>query len=440
MFKAPGGQTTGMPKMTQHMIEAGKPATKLKSEAVQVLLERGLINQCTDLEALDDTLSKGCVTAYAGFDATAGSLHVGHLMPLMAMRWLQKLGHRPIIVLGGGTSQVGDPSFRNEARPLLGETQIADNIAGIRQSVERLIDLNGSDGGLVVDNAEWLTEFRFLEFLRDYGSQFTVNRMMTFDSVRSRLEAQMPLTVLEFCYMMLQAVDFLELARRHDCTLQIGGSDQWGNIVNGVELGRKCDGRQLFGLTVPLITTASGAKMGKTAEGAVWLHPEHLSAFGFWQFWRNTSDADVPRFLRLFTELPMNEVARLSGLKGAELNEAKKILATQVTGIVHGPDAARAALEQGDALFSGDGEIAAPTHRLDLGRLASGLGLLELIVAVGFSGSNSEARRLVEAGGVRLNGHVIHDPRRQVSSGDLDAETRLSLAVGKRRKALVAFE
>ncbi|MTI42922.1 tyrosyl-tRNA synthetase [Roseibium hamelinense] len=426
--------------MSHHMIEAGKPATKLKSEAVQVLLERGLINQCTDLEALDTKLSEGPVTAYAGFDATAGSLHVGHLMPLMTLRWLQRLGHRPIVVLGGGTSQVGDPSFRNEARPLLEQQQIAANIAGIRRSVERLVDMSGQDGALLVDNAEWLNEFKFLEFLRDYGSQFTVNRMMSFDSVKSRLDAHVPLTVLEFCYMMLQAVDFLELSRRHDCTLQIGGSDQWGNIVNGVELGRKGDGRQLFGLTVPLLTTANGSKMGKTAAGAVWLHPEHLSPFGFWQFWRNTADADVPRFLRLFTDLPISEVDRLSTLQGAELNEAKKILATQVTNIVHGPEDARAALEQGDALFAGGQELAEPTHRMDIAQLAEGLGLLELVVAAGFAGSNGEARRLVEAGGVRLNGIVVEDPRRRIASGDLLAKERLALAVGKRRKALIAFD
>ncbi|QDG79112.1 tyrosine--tRNA ligase [Labrenzia sp. PHM005] len=425
--------------MTKHMIEAGKPATKLKSEALSVLLERGLVHQATDLEALDKRLTDGSITAYAGFDATAASLHVGHLMPLMTLRWLQKLGHRPIVVLGGGTSQVGDPSFRNEARPLLEERQIAANIATIRRSVERLVDMDGPDGALLVDNAEWLNEFRFLEFLRDYGSQFTVNRMMTFDSVKSRLEAQMPLTVLEFCYMMLQAVDFLELAKRHDCVLQVGGSDQWGNIVNGVELGRR-DGRKLHGLTVPLLTTASGSKMGKTAAGAVWLHPEHLSPFGFWQFWRNTADADVAKFLRLFTELPMREVERLSELQGAELNEAKKILATQVTAIVHGPEEARAALEQGDALFSGDAELIEPTHTMALPTLAEGLGLLELVVAAGFAASNGEARRLVEGGGVRLNNRVVDDARRRISSGDLGANDRLSLSVGKRRKALIGFE
>ncbi|GAA0778616.1 tyrosine--tRNA ligase [Roseibium denhamense] len=424
--------------MTKHMIEAGKPATKLRSEAVEVLLERGLIHQCTDIEALDARLAEGPLTAYAGFDATAASLHVGHLMPLMTMRWLQKLGHRPIVVLGGGTSQIGDPSFRKDARPLLEERQIAANIATIRRSVERLVDMEGADGALLVDNAEWLTEFKFLEFLRDYGSQFTVNRMMTFDSVKSRLDAQMPLTVLEFCYMMLQAVDFLELAKRHDCALQVGGSDQWGNIVNGVELGRR-DGRKLHGLTVPLLTTASGSKMGKTAAGAVWLHPEHLSPFGFWQFWRNTADADVARFLRLFTELPIREVERLAALKGAELNEAKKILATQVTTIVHGPEDARMALEQGDALFSGEGELSEPTHQMPLKALADGLGLLEVVVHTGFAASNGEARRLVEGGGVRINNQIVDDPRRRIATGDLAANDRLALAVGKRRKALIGF-
>ena len=424
--------------MTQHVDEATGRATRLKSEALRVLLDRGLVNQATDLEGLDAAFHAGSVTFYAGFDATAASLHVGHLVPLVTMRWLQKLGHQPIAVLGGGTTLVGDPSFRNDSRPLLTEAQIRENMAGIRRSIEGILDLEGTDGALLVNNAEWLTEFRFLEFLRDYGTQFTVNRMMSFDSVRTRLEAQQPLTVLEFCYMMLQAVDFLELARRHGCTLQIGGSDQWGNIVNGVDLGRR-DGRQLFGLTVPLVTAANGQKMGKTAAGAVWLHPDKLSPAGFWQFWRNTADADVAQYLRLFTELPLNEVARLSALKGAELNEAKKILATQVTALVHGAAAARGALEQGEALFSDDEEAAEPTHTLPLASLADGLGLLELVVAAGFAQSNGEARRLVEAGGVRLNGSTVDDPRRRISPGDLAANDRLTLAIGRRRKALVAF-
>ncbi len=437
--------------MTQDVLPAQSPTIQslsnpssvssagVKSEALQILMQRGLTNQCTDLEALDRAFMAGEVTAYAGFDATAGSLHVGHLVPLMVMRWLQHLGHRPIIVLGGGTTLVGDPSFRNETRPMLEEQQIAANIIGIRQSIERLIDFHDEGGAKIVNNAEWLTEFRFLEFLRDYGTQFTVNRMMGFDSVRARLEAQQPLTVLEFCYMMLQAVDFLELSRRHDCTLQVGGSDQWGNIVNGVELGRKGDGRKLFGLTVPLITTASGAKMGKTAAGAVWLHPEKLSPFSFWQFWRNTDDADVGHYLRLFTELPLSEVTRLSALRGAELNEAKKILATQVTELVHGPADAEAAFRQGEALFASSESAALPTHTLPRQKLAEGVGLLDLLVEVGFATSNGEARRLIEAGGVRLNGTVIDDSRRRIDAGDLAVNESVALAVGRRRKALVAF-
>ncbi|ADZ71795.1 tyrosine--tRNA ligase [Polymorphum gilvum] len=422
--------------MTVHARSAS--ASRLKSEALQVLVDRGLVHQCTDLEALDAAFAAGPVTAYAGFDATAASLHVGHLVPLMTLRWLQKLGHRPLVVLGGGTSLVGDPSFRNDARPLLTEAQVTENIAGIRRSIEGVLDLDDSEGARLVDNAEWLTEFRFLEFLRDYGTQFTVNRMITFDSVRSRLDAQQPLTVLEFCYMMLQAVDFLELSRRHECRLQVGGSDQWGNIVNGVELARKTDGRRLFGLTVPLVTTAGGAKMGKTAAGAVWLHPDHLSPFAFWQFWRNTADADVGKCLRLFTDLPMSEVGRLAVLEGVELNEAKKILATQATGVVHGPAAAGAALEQGEALFAGGEASARPTHEADCARLAAGLGLLDLLVEVGLAASNGAARRLIEGGGLRLNGETVADPRRTVTAADL-TDGRLTLAAGRRRKAVVAF-
>ncbi|MEJ8473491.1 tyrosine--tRNA ligase [Roseibium algae] len=424
--------------MTQH-IPPSHLEVEPRSEALQILVERGFVHQCTDMAGLDRRLGQGPVTLYAGFDATAASLHVGHLVPLMAMRWLQKLGHWPIIVLGGGTSLIGDPSFKSEGRPLLDQMQVDRNVAGIFRTVSRLFDLSPEAGGRIINNAEWLTEFRFLEFLRQYGQHFTVNRMISFDAVKSRLDANAPMTVLEFCYMMLQAVDFLELSKRSDCELQIGGSDQWGNIVNGVELGRKVDGRSLMGLTVPLLTTASGQKMGKTAAGAVWLDPDRVSPFAFWQFWRNTADVDVARFLKLFTELPMGEIARLTELEGAELNEAKKILATHVTAIVHGPEEARHALEQGDALFSGQAETAEPTYIMPLDMLAEDLGLLELLVAVDFAMSNGDARRLVEAGGVRLNARVVDDPRRRISSGDLGAKDRLTLAAGKRRKALVAF-
>ncbi|OKL42514.1 tyrosine--tRNA ligase [Pseudovibrio exalbescens] len=408
-----------------------------KSEALALLIERGFLHQCTDLEALDAKLVEGRVTAYAGFDATADSLHVGHLLPLMAMRWLQKLDHKPILLIGGGTTRIGDPSFRTESRPMLDDAAIERNLRGIRDTVERLFDLSEGEGRMV-NNAEWLDEFRFLEFLRDFGTHFTVNRMMTFDSVRSRLDAQQPLSVLEFCYMMLQAVDFVELNKRFDCTLQIGGSDQWGNIVNGVDLGRR-SGNQLFGFTLPLLTTASGAKMGKTADGAVWLNPSRLSSFDFWQFWRNTADADVVRFLKLFTDLPLSEIDRLARLEGQEVNEAKKILATQVTSIVHGPEAARAAMEQGEALFSGKEDGTQPTHVLSADLLDGSLGLLSLLVRLGFAGSNSEARRLVQGNSVRVNGELETDDRRQLTRNDTREDRTLSIAVGRKRKALVQF-
>ncbi len=415
-------------------------AFKPKSEALRLLIDRGFLHQCTDLEALDRRLSSGPMTLYAGFDATADSLHAGHLVPLMAMRWMQKLGNWPIIVIGGGTSLVGDPSFREEARPLLEEGQVASNAASIRRIIERLFDLSPEAGGRIVNNAEWLTEFRFLAFLRDYGRHFTVNRMLGFDSVKARLDAGLPMTVLEFCYMMLQAVDFLELARRFDCELQLGGSDQWGNIVNGVDLARRGDQRRLFGLTVPLLTTASGAKMGKTAAGAVWLDPERLPTFAFWQFWRNTDDRDVGRFLRLFTELPLGEVTRLSALRGVEANEAKKILANQVTAMVHGPEAAKRALEQGEALFQEGAHDGAPTHRLPQALLAEPLGLLDLLVRLDFAESNGAARRLVAGGAVQLNQYLVEDDRRQIGEGDLLPGERLVVSVGKRRRALVAFD
>ncbi|MCD6070978.1 MAG: tyrosine--tRNA ligase, partial [Microvirga sp.] len=299
-----------------------------KSEFLKTLTERGFIHQCTDLAALDERLSAGPVAAYIGFDATADSLHVGSLVQIMALRWLQKCGHKPVVLIGGGTSQIGDPSFRDASRPLLDEEQIARNAAGLRQVFSRYLSFgDGPKDAVMVDNADWLDPLRYLPFLRDFGTHFTINRMLSFDSVRQRLEREQPLTLLEFNYMVLQAFDFLELSRHHGCVLQMGGSDQWGNIVNGIELGRRIDQRQLFGLTTPLITTSGGAKIGKTASGATWLNAERLSPYEFWQFWRNTEDDDVARFLRLFTELPLDEVHRLGQLKGAEINEAKQILA-----------------------------------------------------------------------------------------------------------------
>jgi tyrosyl-tRNA synthetase len=317
-----------------------------QSAFLKTLGERGFIHQCTDLDALDERMSGGPIAAYVGFDATADSLHTGHLLPIMTLRWLQRAGHKPIVLIGGGTTQIGDPSFREDRRPLLDDAQIAKNIAGLKQVFSRYLTFgDGPTDAVMVDNADWLDLLRYLPFLRDFGTHFTVNRMLSFDSVRQRLEREQPLTLLEFNYMVLQAVDFLELSRRHGCVLQMGGSDQWGNIVNGIELARRIDGHQLFGLTTPLLTTSAGAKMGKTAGGAVWLNADRLSPYEFWQFWRNTEDDDVARLLRLLTELPLDEVQRLGKLQGQEINQAKQVLATEVTRLAHGDEAAYVAAE-----------------------------------------------------------------------------------------------
>ena len=323
-----------------------------RSEFARAVVERGFVHQVTDLEGLDRFAAGDRVVAYVGFDCTADSLHVGHLVSIMLLRWLQRTGHRPIALIGGGTTKVGDPSGKDESRQLLDEATIARNIRGIRRSLESFLEFGERpDQALVANNAEWLDELRYIEFLRGYGRHFTVNRMLTFESVKQRLEREQPLTFLEFNYMIMQAYDFLELARRYGCQLQMGGSDQWGNIVNGVELGRRVDGRELFGLTTPLITTASGAKMGKTAQGAVWLNEDRLSSFDYWQYWRNVDDADVGRFLRLFTELPLAEIERLEALAGAELNDAKKILADEATRLCRGEMAAAPQREQARGIF-----------------------------------------------------------------------------------------
>lgn len=355
----------------------------LRSELLRTLEARGFIHQCTDLEGLDEAAKKP-LTAYIGFDLTADSLHVGHLVSIMMLRHLQRLGHRPTALVGGGTTKVGDPSGKDESRQLLDEAQIAANKAGIQGSLARFLDFDAGKA-LLVDNAEWLDRLMYIPFLRDFGTHFTINRMLTFDSVRLRLEREQPLTLLEFNYMVMQAYDFLELARRYGCRLQMGGSDQWGNIVGGVELGRRVEGLALFGLTTPLMTTASGQKMGKTAAGAVWLNPDRRSPFEYWQFWRNTEDADVGRFLRLFTELPLDEIAHLERLEGAELNEAKKVLAYEATRLCHGVDAAEAAAAAARAVFEGDGEDAAglPVIACDRARLENGLPVIELLFQIG---------------------------------------------------------
>ena len=418
-----------------------KPDFNPRSDFLRILTERGYIHQASDLQALDDLAADGRLIAYVGYDCTAPSLHIGHLLSIMMLHWLQATGNKPITLMGGGTTRVGDPSGKDETRQLLTVETIDANKDSIKGVFECFLQFGDATGdALMVDNAEWLTRLNYIEMLRDVGRHFSVNRMLSMDSVRLRLEREHELSFIEFNYMILQSYDFVELARRYGCNLQMGGSDQWGNIVNGIELTRRVSGNEVFGLTVPLLTTSGGAKMGKTAAGAVWLNADHLAPYDYWQFWRNTADADVAKCLRLFTELPMSEIERLAALEGAELNEAKKILATQVTAIVHGPEEARGALQQGNALFSGEGEIREPTHSLPLKILADGLGLLELVVAVGFAASNGEARRLVEGGGVRLNNQIVDDVRRRIATGDLQANDRLSISVGKRRKALVGFE
>ena len=409
-----------------------------KSEFLKTLVERGFIHQCTDFEALDAQLSSGPVAAYIGFDATADSLHVGSLVQIMTLRWLQKCGHKPVVLIGGGTTQIGDPSFRDASRPLLDDGQIARNAAGLRQVFSRYLTFgDGPTDAVMVDNAVWLDPLRYLPFLRDFGTHFTINRMLSFDSVRQRLEREQPLTLLEFNYMVLQAFDFLELSRHHACVLQMGGSDQWGNIVNGIELARRIDQRQLFGLTTPLLTTSAGAKMGKTASGAVWLNAEKLGPYEFWQFWRNIEDDDVARFLRLFTELPLDEVHRLGELQGSEINEAKRILAMEATRLAHGEEAAREAADTARRAFE-DGENASglPSIGLSQAELDTGVTIAQLLVRAGLSPSKSEARRLVLNNGARLNGALVQDADAQVGTADL-ADGALKLTAGKKRHVLV---
>ena len=403
-----------------------EPAS-LRSEFLRTLVERGFLHQCTDLEALDAAAASGRITGYIGFDATADSLHVGSLIQIMMLRHMQRTGHRPVVLMGGGTTKVGDPSGKDKSRQLLSGEDIAANIAGIRRVFDRFLDFDG-DAALMVDNSEWLDTLSYIPFLRDYGRHFSVNRMLGFESVKQRLDREQPLSFLEFNYMVLQAYDFLELGRRHGCRLQMGGSDQWGNIVCGVELGRRAAGLELYGLTSPLLTTASGAKMGKTATGAVWLNPDRFSPYEYWQYWRNTEDADVGRFLRLFTELPLDEVARMEALEGAEINEAKAILATEATALCHGREAAEAAAETAKRTFGpaagtpssqsaaratplkiavslGRPAAAASLPSIDVRqtRLDEGIPLYDLLREAGLTKSNSEARRLIRGGGARVN-------------------------------------
>lgn len=412
-----------------------------KSSFLQEAQARGFVFQVTDIEALDEVLNKGPISAYIGFDPTADSLHVGSMVQLMLLRLLQKHGHTPIALLGGGTAQIGDPSFREEARSLMMQEQIDRNLQGIAKSINQIIHFgSNAKQGIIANNADWLNQLSYIQLLRDVGVHFSVNRMLSFDSVRTRLEREQGLSFLEFNYSILQSYDFRELYRRYGTVLQMGGSDQWGNIVSGVDLIRRTESKQVFGLTAPLLTTSSGAKMGKTAKGAIWLSSEKLPVFDFWQFWRNTEDNDVGRFLKLFTELPIEECERLAALEGAEINEAKKILATEVTRICHGDEAAEAAQKTAQETFEQGKlvETGLPECQLDKSLLNEGIPVFRLFVLSGMSASNAEARRLIRGGGARLNDQKIEDEGQIITSDHLNQDF-LKLSAGRKNHMLVRF-
>lgn len=410
-----------------------------KSEFLTVMMERGFLADCTDYQGLDDALMAGVVPAYIGFDATASSLHVGSLIQIMMLRWLQKTGHKPIVLMGGGTTKVGDPSFRADERPLLTPEQIDANIEGIKQVFSHYITFgDGPTDAMMKNNAEWLDDLNYLDFLRDVGRHFSVNRMLAFESVKSRLDREQSLSFLEFNYMILQAYDFLELHRRYGCLLQMGGSDQWGNIVNGIDLTRRILDGQIFGLTSPLLTTSDGKKMGKSQDGAVWLNAEQLSPYQFWQFWRNTTDADVGRFLKLYTELPLDECDRLGALQGQEINDAKIVLAGEVTALLHGRAAADAAEATAREVFEkgGTGDDL-PTLALSADDLGDGISIVQLLVRSGLAGSGKEAKRLIAENGAKMNDAPLTDAGLFVTPAQLAEPIKLS--AGKKRHALVTL-
>ena len=413
--------------------------SQFKSDFLNILSARGFIHQISDPEGLDAAAVAGKISGYIGFDATAASLHAGSLVQIMMLRWMQKTGHRPIALMGGGTTKIGDPSFKDEARKLLTVEQIGANLAGIRQVFRRFLDFgDGETDARMVNNADWLDHLNYIDFLRDYGVHFTINRMLSFDSVKLRLDREQPLTFLEFNYMILQAYDFLELSRREGCVLQMGGSDQWGNIINGIELGRRCDQRQLYALTTPLLTTSSGAKMGKTMSGAVWLNADMLSPYDYWQYWRNSEDADVGRFLKLYTELPLDEIAKLGSLGGSEVNEAKKVLATAATTMLHGREAAEQAAETARRTFEeGQSAEGLPTLTLDLD---IGTGVLAALVAAGFASSNGEARRSIQGGAIRVNDQAVPDDKLKLTRALCDADGVIKLSMGKKKHVLITAQ
>jgi len=409
--------------------------TAVKSDFLNVMIARGHVHQCSDLEALDAAACKSVITGYIGYDATATSLHVGNMASIMMLRRLQQTGHKPIVLVGGGTTKVGDPSFKTESRPMLTDEKIDENIAGIKKAYVKYLTFGeGKTDALMVNNDEWLGKLEYLPFLREVGRHFTINRMLSFDSVKIRLEREQPLTFLEFNYMIMQGYDFVELHRRYGCTLQMGGSDQWGNIINGVELGRRMANYDLYALTTPLIMTSSGEKMGKTVSGALWLNEDNLSPYDYWQYWRNTEDADVTRFMKIFTDLPLDEIERLGQLKDSEINEAKKVLAFETTKMCHGEDAARQAAETARAAFEGGGVGASlPTYAM----AGANVSVVDALVGLGFAASKGEARRLIEGGGVRLNDAVVSDSAAVIGTDDLNTDSLARLSAGKKRHGIV---
>jgi tyrosyl-tRNA synthetase len=410
-----------------------------KSDFLNVLASRGFIHQLSEPEELDRLCASRPITAYIGFDCTASSLHVGSLLPIMMLHWLQQTGHRPIALMGGGTTRVGDPSGKDESRRILTDADIADNLKGIQAIFAKFLKFEGAGGNAIMaNNADWLNSLNYIDFLRDVGRHFSVNRMLAFDSVKLRLDRQQELSFLEFNYMILQAYDFVELNKRTGCVLQMGGSDQWGNIVYGIDLGRRMLNAQLFALTSPLITTSSGAKMGKTAAGAVWLNPDMVNPYDYWQYWRNTEDADVPRFLKLFTVLPLPEIGRLAALKGAEVNEAKKVLATEATALVHGRAAAEEAAETARRTFEeGTTALDLPSIVLPRADIDAGIGILAAFVKAGLANSNGEVRRAIANNAIQINDKRVTDDRYVIAGKDLTADGVIKLSFGKKQHVLI---